>query len=61
MTVRDLIDRLSALNPDATVTLNANGEEYVWVLEEDTIVAYEDKELGSTVQLGDTDWRLDTV
>lgn len=53
MTVRELIDRLSTLNPDATVTLNANGGEYVWELQDEEIIEYTDSKYGTTVQLGD--------
>lgn len=53
MTVRDLIDRLSTLNPDAEVTISANGGEYVWELDYNEIVEYTDPKHGVTVQLGD--------
>ena len=55
MTVRDLIAKLEALNPDATVTISANGGEYVWELDEDAIVEFRNLLEGGTptVQLGD--------
>lgn len=52
MTVRDLITKLSTLNPDATVTISANGGEYLWDLDYNEIVENRDP-WGPTVQLGD--------